>query len=193
MPTKDRIEKVKRVLSLRQPDLRIVLEEVENTHNASAVLRTCDAAGVLNVDIISLKDEPFPIHEAITTGAERWLKFHYYHSTSECLNSLKQKGLKIASTSLRDDALPYTALDYTQPIAIAFGNEAEGISSDALTLSDYVIKIPMLGMTQSLNLSVAVGIILFEALRQRKERGLFIKKRLPSSEFKSLMKKWLRL
>jgi tRNA (guanosine-2'-O-)-methyltransferase len=169
VPTKERIEKVKKVLSKRQPDLRVVLEEVKNTHNASAVARTCDAAGILYLDIISASQEPFPVNEAISTRAEKWIQFNYYTSTSDCLKRLKKKGFKIAATHLSKDALPYTALDYTQPLALVFGNEAEGISDEALSLTDFKIKIPMIGMAQSLNLSVSVGIILYEAMMQRKE------------------------
>ena len=83
MPTKERIQKVKHVLSLRQPDLRVVLEEVTNTHNASAVVRTCDAAGVLYLDIISSSGDAFPVNEAISTRAEKWLHFYNYRSTEE--------------------------------------------------------------------------------------------------------------
>ncbi len=191
MPTKERIDKVKKVLSLRQPDLRIVLEEVKNTHNASAVVRTCDAAGILYVDIISASQEPFPVNEAISTRAEKWIQFEYYTSTSECLERLKKKGFKIAATHLSEDSIAHTALDYTQPLALVFGNEAEGISDEALSLTDYKIKIPMIGMVQSLNLSVSVGIILYEAMMQRKEKGFYKKERLPSDEFKRYMEKWL--
>ncbi len=191
MPTKERIEKVKRVLSLRQPDLRVVLEEVKNTHNASAVVRSCDAAGILYVDIISADEEPFPVNEAISTRAEKWIQFQYYTSASDCLNSLKKEGIKIAATHISEDSLPYTDLDYTQPMAIVFGNEAEGLSEEALALADYKIKIPMIGMTQSLNLSVSVGIILYEAMKQRREKGLYNEKRLSPDEFNAYMKKWL--
>ncbi len=178
---------------LRQPDLRVVLEEVKNAHNASAVVRTCDAAGILHVDIISSSKEPFPINEAVSTRAEKWLQFHNYSSTKECLNHLKEIGFKIVATHLKKKALPYTDLDYTQPMAIVFGNESEGISADALALSDYVIKIPMTGMVQSLNLSVSVGIILYEAMKQRKKKGFYKRKRLSSEEFEEQMKKWLGL
>jgi len=191
VPTKERIEKVKRVLSLRQPDLRVVLEEVKNTHNASAVVRSCDAAGILYVDIISADEEPFPVNEAISTRAEKWIQFQYYTSASDCLNSLKKEGIKIAATHISEDSLPYTDLDYTQPMAIVFGNEAEGLSEEALALVDYKIKIPMIGMTQSLNLSVSVGIILYEAMKQRREKGLYNEKRLSPDEFNACMKKWL--
>jgi len=193
MPTKERIAKVERVLALRQPDLRVVLEEVKNTHNASAVVRTCEAAGILNIDIISSAKELFPINEAISTRAEKWLEFHYYPSTSQCLSQLKKQGFKIAATHLRHKAHPYTALDYTQPLAIVFGNEAEGISEEALCLADYVIKIPMLGMVQSLNLSVSVGIILYEALKQRQAKGFYKHPRLSAREFEAIRNKWLGL
>ncbi len=191
MPTKERIEKVKRVLSHRQPDLRVVLEEVKNTHNASAVVRTCDAAGILYMDIISVDEEPFPVNEAISTRAEKWIQFQYYKSALDCLTLLRKKGFKIAATHISDDSLPYTALDYTHATAIMFGNEVEGLSAEALALADYKIKIPMIGMAQSLNLSVSVGIILYEVMKQREEKGFYKNKRLSPEEFESCMKKWL--
>lgn len=191
--TKRRIEKVKRVLSLRQPDLRVVLEEVKNIHNASAVVRTCDAAGILHLDIISSSQEPLPVNEAISTRAEKWLQFHQYASTEECLNFLKKKGLKIVATHLGKESIPYTSLDYTKPIAVVFGNESEGISEEALVLADDIIKIPMTGMVQSLNLSVSVGIILYEAMKQRMEKGFYKKRRLSTEELQTYMEKWLSL
>lgn len=193
VPTKERLEKVKRVLSLRQPDLRVVLEEVKNTHNASAVVRTCDAAGILNVDIISVNREPFPVNEAISTRAEKWIQFHYHTSTTACLTQLKKKGFKIAATQLSKDSISYMNLDYTQPLAVIFGNEAEGISEEALGIADYKIRIPMVGMAQSLNLSVSVGIILYEAMKQRQEKGYYKKRRLSLKEFKAFTDKWLGL
>ncbi len=193
MPTKERIQKVKRLLSHRQPDLHVVLEEVTNTHNASAVVRTCDAAGVMYLDIISAANEPFPVNEAISTRAEKWLHFSFFHSAGECFDRLKQKGFKIAATYLGEEARPYTTLDYTQPLAIVFGNESEGISEEARNLADYKIKIPMFGMAQSLNLSVSVGIILYEALKQRAEAGYFEATRISPEEFKTFMKAWLGL
>jgi len=191
VPTRERIQKVNHVLSLRQPDLRVVLEEVTNTHNASAVVRTCDAAGVLYLDIISSSGDAFPVNEAISTRAEKWLHFSNYRSTEECLKHLKQKGFKIAATSLREESIPYTAIDYTQPLAVVFGNESEGISEEARDLADYVIKIPMIGMAQSLNLSVSVGVILYEAMKQRMTKNYYKETRLSLKEFKSFIKTWL--
>ncbi|MEA3420720.1 MAG: RNA methyltransferase [Acidobacteriota bacterium] len=191
MPTKERIENVERVLSLRQPDLRVVLEKVTNTHNASAVVRTCDAAGILHLDIISLGQKLFPINEAISTRADKWLHFNHYSSTSECLSLLKEKGFKIAATHLSNESISYQAVDYTEPTAIIFGNESEGISSEALGFADYLIKIPMIGMVHSLNLSVSVGIILYEAMRQRAVKDFFKKTRLSPDEYKTFRTKWL--
>jgi len=193
VPTKERIAKVNKVLAFKQPDLRIVLEEVKNTHNASAVVRTCDAAGILYVDIISASGDPFPVNEAISTRAEKWLRFQYHTSSAGCLTQLKKKGFKIAATSLDKDSLPYLSLDYTQPLAIVFGNEAEGVSEESLGLADYKIRIPMLGMVQSLNLSVSVGIILYEAMKQREQKGFYKNRRLSAEEFKVFMDEWLGL
>jgi len=191
VPTSRRIEKVKRLLSLRQPDLRVVLEGVTIAHNASAVIRTCDAAGVLHVDIISPSPELLTINRAISTRAEKWVETCVHATIGECLFPLKKKGFKVAATHLGKEALAYTELDYTQPLAFVFGNESEGVSPEALAFADYKIKIPMLGMVQSLNLSVSVGIILYEALKQRWTRGFFKQRRLSDEEFESYLRKWL--
>ncbi len=192
MPTKVRIKKVERLLSFRQPDLRVILEEVTNTHNASAVVRTCDAAGVLNIDIIYAEPEPFPVNKAISTRTEKWLNFSLYSSVNECFSKLKAAGFKIAATHLKKNAVSYTSLDYTQPIAIVLGNESQGISEEACAQSDYIIKIPMFGMAQSLNLSVSAGIILYEAVRQRMEKGYYGKIRLSPEEFAYFKNKFLK-
>ena len=193
MPTKERIEKVERVLSFRQTDLRVVLEEVTNTHNASAVVRTCDAAGILHLDIISANQESFPINEAISTRAEKWLQFNSYVSTEECLREIKKKGYKIIATHLGEKAVLHSQLDYTQPVAIVFGNESEGISETAVELADHLVQIPMFGMAQSLNLSVSVGIILYEAMRQRMLKGYYQNPQLSPEDFEALRSTWLGL
>jgi len=193
MPTTERIKRVEQVLSQRHPDLRVVLEEVTNTHNASAVARTCDAAGILNIDIIYAEPEIFPVNEAISTRAEKWLNLNHHTSTTQCLKQLRAQGYKIAATHLDEEAVEYTEVDYAQPIAIIFGNESDGISPDALDLADYAIKIPMFGMAQSLNLSVSVGIILYEALKQRATNPNFTKPPLSPDDYELFRKKWLNL
>ena len=191
MPTPERIEKVSRVLSRRQPDLRVVLEGVAIAHNASAVIRTCDAAGVLYLDIVSPSPDILAINRAISTRAEKWVETRLHSSLGECLPELKERGFKVAVTHLGESALPYSDIDYTPPVAIVFGSEAAGVSAEALSFADYEIKIPMFGMVQSLNLSVSVAIILYEAMRQRLPVGLYGKRRLADAEYEHFFKKWL--
>ena len=191
MPTEARIKRVRQVLSFRQPDLRVVFEELTNAHNASAVLRTCDAAGVLHVHFVSAGTDAFPINKAISTRADKWVSLHHHPTMDECIAALKKEDFQVAATCLAEEAIPYDKVDYTRPTAVIFGNESDGISPEALRLADLKVKIPMLGMVQSLNLSVSVGIILYEALRQRQERGFFKGPRLAQKEFDEFAKKWL--
>jgi len=129
------------------------------------------------------------VNQAISTRAEKWLNLTRYSSTRECLLHLKERGFSIAATHLGPEAAPYTDVDYTRPLAIVFGNESEGISREALEEADHAIRIPMSGMAQSLNLSVSVGIILYEALRQRRLAGY--SSSLSPEEFESFKKRWL--
>ena len=191
MPTACRIERVRSVLSRRQPDLRVILESVTNAHNASAVLRTCDAAGVLHIHLIAPGPEAFPVNAAISTRADKWVELHTHASLRECVAELKRKKFQVAATCLEDGSLDFDALDYTRPTAVIFGNESEGISREALGLSDVRVKIPMLGMVQSLNLSVSVGVILFEAMKQRRAAGFLERRRLSAREFSRLRSRWL--
>jgi len=193
MPTPERIEKVKRVLALRQPDLRVIVDGISIAHNASAVVRTCDAAGVLYVHFITPNPDILTVNKAISTKAEKWVDLKFHPTAAECLIPLRKKGLKIAVTHLGRDSSLYTDLDYTQPLALVFGSESEGVTPETLALADYKIRIPMLGMVQSLNLSVSVGIILYEALKQRRAEGFLGKRRLPPAELKRLTELWLKM
>jgi tRNA (guanosine-2'-O-)-methyltransferase len=190
MPTPERMDRIKRVLGFRQPDLRVVLEQVGNPHNASAVLRTCDAAAIMNIEVIGSAAEPMPINEAITTRADKWLSVRFHTSTSACLADLKKEGFVVAATHLGPEAIPYTSLDFTRPTAIVFGGEKSGLSAEALAAADVRIRIPMFGMVQSLNLSVSVGIIAYEAIRQRLGRGFFDGPRLSPEELEDYLDRW---
>ncbi|MCI4446133.1 MAG: hypothetical protein JHC32_08925 [Candidatus Aminicenantes bacterium] len=192
MATDKRREKIISVLSRRQPDLRVVLEDVSIAHNASAVARTCEAVGVLNLHIITKEPQNIIFNEAISTRAEKWINTHFHLTPEECLEKLKNQGFKIAATSLSEKTISYLEIDYCQPIAIVFGNEAEGVSPTAMKYADFNIKIPMVGMVQSLNLSVSVGVILYEAFRQRQMRGFYSAPRLTPEEFQNLLSLWLK-
>jgi tRNA (guanosine-2'-O-)-methyltransferase len=193
MPTPERIEKVERVLAHRQSDLRVVLEGVTLAHNASAVMRTCDAAGVLHLDLIGPNAEALRPNKAISTRADKWLEIAVHPTPAACLKPLKDAGYEILATHLRKDSVPYTEIDFARPVALVFGSEAEGITEECLALADRVVRIPMFGMVQSLNLSVSVAIVLFEALRQRETRGYRDQARLPAGEIERLRKSWLNI
>ena len=173
--------------------MRVVLEGVTIAHNASAVIRTCDAAGVLHLDLISPNPELLRFNKAITTRADKWLEIGVHGTAAECFGPLKGAGFTVVATHLQKESVPYTEIDYTRPVALVFGSEAEGISPGSLAFADTVVRIPMVGMVQSLNLSVSVAIILYEALRQRTARGFLEKARLPGDEFERLRNKWLGL
>ena len=193
MPTSERIEKVNRVLAHRQADLRVVLEGVTNAHNASAVMRTCDAAGVLNLDLIAPNPELLRPNKAISTRADKWLEIAVHATPAACLEPLKKAGYEILATHLGKDSIPYTDIDLARPVVLVFGSESEGISDQALAFADKVVRIPMLGMVQSLNLSVSVAVILYEALRQRTLKGYGGTSRLPAREHERLQARWLGL
>jgi tRNA (guanosine-2'-O-)-methyltransferase len=193
MPTSERMEKVHRVLAHRQADLRVVLENVTLAHNASAVMRTCDAVGVLALDLIGPNPEVLRPNKAISTRADKWLEIGVHASPAACLEPLKRSGYEILATHLRKDSVLYTDVDFCRPVALVFGSEAEGISDQALAYADKVIRIPMLGMVQSLNLSVSVAVILYEALRQRAAHGYLEKSKLAAAELERLQAKWLGL
>jgi tRNA (guanosine-2'-O-)-methyltransferase len=168
----------------------VVLEGVAIAHNASAVIRTCDAAGILHLDLVSPNPDLLGINRAISTRAEKWLDVRIHRSLESCLLPLKERGFQVAVTQLGRDAVEYTELDYSLPLAIVFGSESEGVSPEALKLADHRIRIPMLGMVQSLNLSVSVGVILFEAIKQRRAKGFYDQRRLSDGEFEVYLRKW---
>lgn len=166
-----RLARMKEILSRRQPDLRLFLERVVNYHNVSAILRTADAVGVLHVHYFH--EDELPVNEAITRGAHRWLLLHREESVAEGLYRLKKAGFQLVGTGLFPETVHFREVDYTRPTVIIVGHELEGISETVRQLADLIVKIPMYGMVQSLNVSVATGVILYEAERQRQARGLY--------------------
>ena len=192
MPTDKRIERITQVLDNRQRDLRVVLEGLTIAHNASAVIRTCDAAGILYLDLISPNPDLLPFNRAISTRADKWVEVSVHRTPGECLPRLKEMGFEIVATALRDGAEIYSDVDFTKPTALVFGSEADGLSDEVLIYADKVIRIPMLGMVQSLNLSVSVGITLYEALRQRRLRDRSEGSKIDPKTYQELKDRWLK-
>jgi tRNA (guanosine-2'-O-)-methyltransferase len=166
-----RFERLQAVLNHRMGDLTVVLEAVDKPHNLSAILRTCDAVGVLEAHVVSLPGRPRTFNNT-AKGSQKWVPLHPHASIEECLLGLKQRGFRLFGTHLSVDARDYRVCDFTGPTAFLMGAEKWGMSEAALALVDQPLFIPMTGMVQSLNVSVAAATLLFEALRQREQAGV---------------------
>ncbi|MDH5393088.1 MAG: tRNA (guanosine(18)-2'-O)-methyltransferase TrmH [Gammaproteobacteria bacterium] len=183
MPT-ERFNKIKQVLLHRQPDLTVLVEAVDKPHNLSAIARTCDAVGIAELhavsDISGLK-----LSQKAAGGIRKWLKLTKHKTTVLAFEQLKATGMQLVVTHLSEATKDYKEIDYTRPTAIIAGSESEGVSDYAIEHADHCIAIPMLGMAQSLNVSVAVSVILYEALQQRQQADMYATLRLDPHSYKT--------
>lgn len=187
-----RLQKITSVIKSRQQSLRVVLENIHDSHNVSAIFRTCDAVGVPKITLI-YNLEKFPkIGKKSSASAFKWVEKEKFKSVSECFDSLRKNGFKIYASSISNDASNLYKLDLKSKIAVVLGNEHRGVSDEAVNLADKKFKIPMYGMVQSLNVSVAAAIVLYEALRQRLKKGLYDKSELDRIELEQLIESWAR-
>lgn len=159
-------QRIAEVLAQRTRYLTVVLENIYQPHNASAVLRTCECFGVQDVHAIEL-DNPFSPSKSIVRGATQWLTIQRYaraegQDTAVCLAHLRAQGYRIAATTLRPGSIPIHALDLDQPVALCFGTEETGLSDAAHDLADLFVQIPMQGFTQSFNISVTAALCLYD-------------------------------
>ncbi len=185
-----RLEKIIRAASATQFSLRLVLENIHDPHNVSAILRSCDAVGVHKVSLI-YNIEKFPkIGRVSSASANKWVEQEKYKDVKSCYDELRSEGFKIFASILNEKAKNLYSLDLTQKTAVVFGNEHRGISDSAAGLADELFYIPMNGMIQSLNVSVAAAVALYEAYRQRFEKGMYENNTLYQSEIENLIDKW---
>ena len=189
--TAARVEKIDRALAMRQPGLVVVIENIHDPHNFNAILRSCDAVGVLRVCMLYYIEKMPRLAPTTSSGAYKWMEVERYRSVEECFGTLKAEGLRILGTKLNPSAKALHTHDLTQPTAIVMGNEHRGISSEAERLADDLIYIPMLGMAESLNVSVATAVTLFEAMRQRKKAGMYDRPQLSPEALRSKKLEWL--
>lgn len=190
--TPDREKRIKEVLSNRQHDLTIVLENVWDPHNVSAVLRSCDAVGIQDIYIISPKSKKeSKIGRKSSASAGKWLSIHHFYEPEECFAILRKKYSKIYSTRLEPASASLYSLNLTQPVAFIFGNEKDGVSRETAALSDGNFTIPQVGMIKSLNISVACAVSVYEAYRQRSKAGYYGRiNRNPSDQ--DLFSEWMK-
>jgi tRNA (guanosine-2'-O-)-methyltransferase len=192
VPNSRRSERIKAVLARRQPDLTVVMENIHDPHNVSAILRSCDAVGVMRVELL-YTIEKFPrIGRKSSSSANKWLDRRKHTSVAECYTTLRAEGFAIYATHIDTASRPMYDLDLTRQVALVFGNEHRGVSEEAARLADENFQIPMMGMIQSLNVSVACAVSLYEALRQRLAHGDLAKQKLSRQELHSLYNDWIK-
>jgi tRNA (guanosine-2'-O-)-methyltransferase len=166
-----RFERLKAVLDRRMGDLTVLLENVEKPHNLSAILRSCDAVGVLEAHAVSLANR-LPTFNTTALGSQKWVALQRHADSEAMIRTLQQRGFRVYGTHLGVEAVDYRSCDFTGATAFVLGAEKWGLSEAAAAAVDQAIFIPMRGMVQSLNVSVAAATLLFEALRQRQAAGL---------------------
>lgn len=191
--TTRRQERIDAVLTRRQPSLTVVLEDVHDPHNVSAVLRSCDAVGVLDVHLVYVHDRPprKSLNRTTSGSAAKWVRTHFHDSFDACIDILHEQGFRIFAAGRRADTVDLYALDLVTPVALVFGNEQRGVSDHAMNLADGTVGIPMHGMVESLNISVACAVSLYEAMRQRRVAGMYDRSQLSEDDRESLFNAWL--
>jgi tRNA (guanosine-2'-O-)-methyltransferase len=182
----ERLSKMKNILLTRQNDLRIFMDNVYSSHNLSAIVRSSDAVNVGK--LYYRHQEQVRLNDNITMGAHKWIFSEYVQEVEELYKKLDD--YQIVVTVLGDDSLDFRDVDYTKPTLIVLGNEVEGVSKDTLKHSTHKVKIPMYGMSESLNVSVAGAVLLYEAQRQRISKGMYNKTTLSSEKIQKTLKKW---
>jgi tRNA (guanosine-2'-O-)-methyltransferase len=193
--TPERKERIISVLNNKQPDLTIVMENVHDPHNIAAVMRTCDSVGIHELYVLNTQ---IGLHEKFagktSSSAAKWLKVHQFQDTEECIRAIKKKYNKIYATHLGVTSHSLYDLNLTESVALVFGNERDGVTEECLKYCDGNFIIPQVGMVQSLNISVACAVSLYEAFRQRSAAGYYNSSaRMPKEEYDALMEHWMQI
>ena len=184
-----RFARIREVLDRRQPDLTVLMDRVNKSHNFSAVLRTCDAVGILEVHVVP-PARGLALHHDTSAGTGKWMAVRRHADGATAARALKDAGYRIVAADPREASADFRAIDYTLPTAILLGAELFGVSPGALEEADARIRIPMVGMARSLNVSVAAALVLYEAQRQRQNAGLYERSRLDASRKTDLLFEW---
>jgi tRNA (guanosine-2'-O-)-methyltransferase len=189
--TPERNERLTAVLHKRQPDLTIVLENVFDPHNISAVMRTADAVGIQDIFILNNKIPPHRKWGAkSSSSAAKWLTIHQYTNADDCFAELRKRYKKIYTTHLSTDAVGLHQLNLTESVALIFGNEHSGVSDEIISKADGNFIIPQVGIIKSLNISVACAVTLYEAFRQKSNAGHYDALKLKGTQLETLTAEW---
>ena len=189
--TPERTEKLLSVLNHRQVDLAVGMENINDPHNIAAVMRTCDAVGIQEIYVLNTK---INTHKRFGTksssSAAKWLTIHQFTDAATCFSVLRSKYDKIYTTHLAADSIGLYDIDFTNRIALVFGNEHDGVSEEIRQMGDGNFIIPQMGIIQSLNVSVACAVSIYEAMRQKKLAGHYENCRIPDKQYNQIKKDW---
>ena len=189
--TPERRQKIQSVLNKRQDNITAVLENVFDPHNISAVMRSCDAIGMQELFVLNTR---LPPHKRwgpkSSSSAHKWLSIHQFTDAGKCFETLRKKYHRILTTHLSEQSVSLYEIDFTGSIALVFGNEHDGVSAEIRALADGNFIIPQVGMIQSLNISVACAVSLYEAFRQKKLAGHYEQRQLTDALFHDLEAQW---
>lgn len=181
--------RLRAVLDRRQPDLTVITDFVHKQRNTSAIVRNCDAVGILRAHAVVNKRD-YKAFRGTAMGSHRWVQVVRHNTLDEALQAVRAEGMQVVAAHLSDDAVDYRELDYSLPTALLMGAEKQGVSIRGVEQADRCITIPMLGMVGSYNVSVAAGIILAEAQRQRHVAGLYDERRIDEATYQRLLFEW---
>jgi len=193
MTNDPRTERIDAILLHKQPKLKLFLDDVHNSQNLSAILRSCDGVGVLDLYYSNTENRDLRIHKTITQGAHHWVNRTRISSEERCdfLKEKQKEGFQVVVTYFSDDAISFREVDYAKPSILVMGNEAKGISEEVIALADQEVMIPMTGMVQRLNVSVAAALLLYEAQRQLENAGRYTVPQLSEEKRVKIREAWL--
>lgn len=189
--TENRKNRVREVLVKRQKDLTLVVNNIHDPHNVSAILRSCDAFGVSEINLLYTSNVFPALGKKSSASAKKWVGRVNHTDASIMKQDLEKQGFTLVRTGFSPTAVPLKDWDFVRPTAVILGNEHSGVEKDLQNLVDNELYIPMQGMVQSLNVSVAAAIILYEAFRQRNEAGLYSVPSLSESEIEKCFQEWI--
>ncbi len=175
--TEQRRNRLWEVASRRQVNLTVILENVHDPHNIGAVLRSCEAVGIPEIYVLhtepKLQEKYLSLGKRTSAGTRKWIDVQYFTDLEDCFQAVRARYQSIYATHMAEEARSLYELDLTESVALLFGNEHDGVSEKALEHTDGNFLIPQMGMVQSLNISVACAVTVYEACRQRNQRGLY--------------------
>lgn len=183
--TPERLARINTLLTKRQANLTVMFEEVQNPFNVSAIVRTADSVGINKVHFVG--HEKADLRKRTSMGSHAWVKSECHDSSEQAIASLKEQNMQVLVTHLDSSAVDFREIDYTLPTAIILGQEKYGVTDEAIALADHSIVIPMVGMVQSLNVSVAAALVLYEAQRQRQNAGMYNTRSLSDAQCQQIL------